>query len=223
MYSPDDIPEIDYLFISHDHWDHLDYKTIISLKPKIKKIICGLGAGAHFEHWGFDIDNIIEKDWNESIQLEDGFQVHTVPSRHFSGRGFIRNKALWMSYVLQTPTTKIFIGGDSGYDSHFEAIGNQFGPFDLAILENGQYDKSWKYIHMTPEEVILATNDLKATVLFPVHSAKFALANHDWNEPLTRITALAETGNISLMTPKIGEKTYLKQMIKFTKWWEFPN
>lgn len=223
MYSPNDIPEIDYLFISHDHWDHLDYKTIMKLEPKIKKIICGLGTGAHFEHWGFHLNDIIEKDWNETIVLEEGFIVHTATARHFSGRGFTRNKALWMSYVLQTPTSKIFIGGDSGYDNHFEEIGNQFGPFDVAILENGQYDKSWKYIHMMPNEVIQATKDLKAKVLFPVHSGKFALANHDWNEPLVKITILAETNNIPLMTPQIGEKTYLKQIEKFNNWWEFPN
>jgi len=223
MYSPDDFPEIDYLFISHDHWDHLDYKTIMKLKPKIKKIICGLGTGAHFEHWGFDTDMIIEQDWNETIVLDNGFKVHTVSARHFSGRGFTRNKALWMSYVLQTPTAKIFIGGDSGYDNHFGDIGNEFGPFDLAILENGQYDKSWKYIHMMPHEVIEAVKDLKAKTLFPVHSGKFVLANHDWNEPLTKIAALAEGNDFSLMTPQIGEKTDLKQSVKFNNWWEFPN
>lgn len=220
VYSADDFPEIDYLFITHDHWDHLDYKTISDLKPKIKKIICGLGTGAHFEHWGFDMAIIIEKDWNETIALDEDFRVQTVPARHFSGRGFKRNKALWMSYVLQTSTSKIFIGGDSGYDNHFTEIGKEFGPFDLVILENGQYDKSWKYIHMRPEEVIQAAKDLNARALFPVHSAKFALANHDWNEPLKKITSLSEGNDIYLMTPQIGEKTDLKQNTEFEKWWE---
>ncbi|MGH2664574.1 MBL fold metallo-hydrolase [Flavobacterium sp.] len=223
MYSVDDIPEIDYLFISHDHWDHLDYKTIMQLKPKIKKIICGLGTGAHLEHWGFDAAKIIEKDWNETFTLDESFHVHTVPARHFSGRGFTRNKALWMSYVLQTPTTKIFIGGDSGYDNHFAETGNKFGPFDLVILENGQYDKSWKFIHMQPKEVLQAAMDLNAKTLLPVHSSKFVLANHNWYEPLAKITELAEEINISLMTPKIGEKSYIKEEAKFEKWWEFPK
>ncbi|TGD57635.1 MBL fold metallo-hydrolase [Flavobacterium humi] len=222
-YTAQDMPEIDYLFISHDHWDHLDYKTIMELKPKIKTIICGLGTGAHFEHWGFDTGKIIEKDWNESFQLEEGFQVHTVPARHFSGRGLTRNKALWLSYVLQTPKSRLFIGGDSGYGSHFAKIGKQFGPFDLAILENGQYDKSWKYIHMMPEEVFQAAKDLNAKKLFPVHSSKFVLANHNWNEPLIKISALIEGTGMFLMTPKIGEKTYLKGNLEFPKWWEFPN
>ena len=221
VYTTDDFPEIDYLFISHDHWDHLDYKTIMKLKSKIQMVICGLGTGAHFEHWGFDTDSIIEKDWNETITLEEGFEVHTVPARHFSGRSFIRNKALWMSFVLQTPSSKLFIGGDSGYDSHFAEIGKQFGPFDLAFLENGQYDKSWKYIHMAPNEVLQAASDLKAKALFPVHSSKFTLANHNWNEPLAKITELAETSEIKLITPLIGEKTNLHTEKVFPKWWEF--
>jgi hypothetical protein len=97
IYTPNDIPKIDYLFITHDHWDHLDYQTIRKLKPKIKKVICGLGVGEHLEHWGYDNNLIIEKNWNEEIVLEEGFIVHTVPSRHFSGRGLKRNAALWTS------------------------------------------------------------------------------------------------------------------------------
>lgn len=223
IYTAADFPEIDYLFISHDHWDHLDYKTIMELKSKIKVVICGLGTGEHFEHWGFDTDLIIEKDWNETITLEDGFEVHTVPARHFSGRSFIRNKALWMSFVLKTPSSKLFLGGDSGYDSHFAEIGKQFGPFDLAFLENGQYDKSWKYIHMQPHEVLQAASDLNAKALFPVHSSKFVLANHNWNEPLSKITELANTSEIKLITPLIGEKTDINSKKTFPKWWEFSN
>jgi L-ascorbate metabolism protein UlaG (beta-lactamase superfamily) len=223
VYNTEDFPEIDYLFISHDHWDHLDYKTIMKLKSKIKTIICGLGTGAHFEHWGFDSNSIIEKDWNETITLKDGFEIHTVPARHFSGRSFTRNKALWMSFVLKTPSSKLFIGGDSGYDAHFAEIGNQFGPFDLAFLENGQYDKSWKYIHMMPNEVLQAAIDLKTKALFPVHSSKFTLANHNWNEPLSKISKLAEATEIKLITPLIGEKTNIHTEKIFPKWWEFLN
>lgn len=221
IYTTDDLPEIDYLFISHDHWDHLDYKTIMKLKPKLKTIITGLGTGEHFEHWGFDKNLIIEKDWNETITLEDGFVVNTVPARHFSGRSLKRNKALWTSFVLQTPSSKLFLGGDSGYDNHFATIGRQFGPFDLAFLENGQYDKSWKYIHMTPNEVLQAAIDLNTKALFPVHSSKFVLANHNWNEPLSRISELVTSTNIKLFTPIIGDKTDLHSEKTFPKWWEF--
>ena len=161
-YTPEDFPEIDYLFISHDHWDHLDYNAIKKLKPKIKKVICGLGTGAHFESWYFPKEMIIEKDWNEEEILEPGFMVYTAPARHFSGRGFKRNQALWISFVLQTPTMKIYIGGDSGYDKHFAEIGKTFGPFDLAIIENGQYNKNWKHVHLLPEEIVQVANDLSA-------------------------------------------------------------
>ena len=121
IYTTDDLPEIDLLFITHDHWDHLDYTTLKKLKSKIKTIITGLGTGAHLERWGFNKEMIIEKDWNDNINPEDGFSVTITPARHFSGRGFVRNRALWSSFVLQTPTLKIYIGGDSGYDNHFTA------------------------------------------------------------------------------------------------------
>ena len=220
-YTPADIPEIDYLFISHDHWDHLDYKAIVALKPKIKRVICSLGTGEHLERWGYDKDIITEKDWNEEIMLDVGFTVHTIPARHFSGRSFKRNQALWMSYVLKTPTMNIFIGGDSGYDKHFADAGKTFGPFDLAILENGQYDKSWKYIHMQPVEVLQAAKDLRALRLLPVHSSKFALANHDWDTPLITIAALNKKENQHLITPMIGEQVDLKNTAQqFSQWWE---
>ena len=223
VYTARDIPAIDYLFITHDHWDHLDYDTIIQLKPKIKKIITGLGVGEHLEHWGFDRNKIIEKDWNEEIVLEDGFVVNTAPARHFSGRGFKRNTSLWMSFILQTPTMKVYIGGDSGYDQHFKEIGTRFGPFDLAILENGQYGKNWKYIHMTPEEVVQAAQDLKAKTLLPVHWSKFLLSVHAWDEPMIRLLKEARQKNMALLHPMIGDIIYLKETVRPVTWWEELN
>ena len=221
VYKTDDIPEIDYLFISHDHWDHLDYKTIIKLKPKIKKIICGLGVGEHFEQWGFENQIILEHDWNEKILLDNGFVVHTLPARHFSGRTFKRNTSLWLSFAFKTPNFNFYLGGDSGYDEHFAQIGRDFGPFDLAILENGQYDKSWKHIHMMPDEVLDAAQDLNAVRLFPVHSSKFALGNHAWDTPLKTITEFNQAHNLNLISPRIGEIVYLKNTSqKFDFWWE---
>lgn len=219
-YTVDDMPEIDFLFITHDHWDHLDYDTIIKLNPKIKKIITGLGVGEHLEHWGFKTDLIIEKDWNEEINLGEGFMVYTAPARHFSGRTLKRNASLWMSFILQAPSINLYLGGDSGYDEHFKDIGNKFGPFDLAILENGQYDKSWKYIHMMPEEVVQAAQDLKAKVLLPVHWSKFSLSIHAWDEPMIRIVKEAEKKNVTLLTPMIGELINLKETRSQNWWWE---
>ena len=219
-YTPDDIPEIDFLFISHDHWDHVDYKTLRRLRPKIKKVICGLGTGAHLESWGYDPARIIEKDWHEQVILDDGFVVDVCPARHFSGRGFVRNKALWVSFALTTPTLKIFIGGDSGYDTHFAAIGAAHGPFDLSILECGQYSRNWKYIHLMPEEVVQAAQDLRAKRLLAVHWGKFALANHDWDDPIIRVAAESERKGMPLLHPLIGEKVSLEEMGVFERWWE---
>lgn len=219
-YTVADLPDIDYLVISHDHYDHLDYQTIVLLKSKVKKVICGLGVGAHFEHWGYGSEKIIEKDWNEEVELDSGFKVIILPARHFSGRTFARNNTLWASYVLQSPTKKIYIGGDSGYDNHLKDIGNRFGPVDLAILENGQYNLAWPHIHMQPEEVLKAGLDLKAKRIFPVHSSKFSLANHSWDEPLVHISELAKTVNFPLVTPMIGELVNLDDTHQnFKQWW----
>lgn len=219
VYTTEDIPGIDYLFVSHDHWDHLDYETIIKLKPKIKKIITGLGVGAHLEHWGYSNDLIIECDWNEEVILDNGFKVNTAPARHFSGRGIKRNQVLWMSFVFTSPCMKIYIGGDSGYDTHFAEIGKSYGPIDLAILECGQYDKNWKYIHMMPHEIVQAAIDLKAKALLPVHWAKFALALHAWDEPITMVTEECKKNNIPILHPMIGEKLDLKNMQPCKTWW----
>jgi len=220
VYTADEIPEIDFLFISHDHWDHLDYKTIIKLKPKVKQVICGLGTGAHLEYWSYNPEIIIERDWNEEIELPDGFKVYTTPARHFSGRTFVRNKALWMSFVLKTPTMQIFIGGDSGYDKHFKEIGNKFGGFDLAVLENGQYNKSWQNIHTLPEELMQVAKDLKAKKILPVHSAKFKLSTHAWDEPLKKAVENGRKENIRVLTPMIGEQVDLRnENQQFSEWW----
>jgi len=222
QYIVADLPPIDYLFISHDHYDHLDYETYIALKAKVKKVFCGLGVGSHLERWGYTDSQIVEKDWNEDVPLDDGFIVHTTTARHFSGRGFSRNNTLWMSYILQSPTQKIFIGGDGGYDTHYKEIGNKYGPIDLAILDNGQYDVKWKYIHHLPHETLMAARDLKATRLFPVHSSKFAMANHAWNEPLVKISALNKNlkAPLPLVTPIIGELVDLRNEKQvFKAWW----
>jgi L-ascorbate metabolism protein UlaG (beta-lactamase superfamily) len=220
-FAADHIPALDYLFISHDHWDHLDYETIMKLKPKIKKVICGLGVGEDFEYWGFDKKAITELDWNEQAVLDNGFVVNAVPARHFSGRSLKRNQTLWVSYAFKTPTMNIYIGGDGGYDKHFSEIGKKFGPFDLAILENGQYNKNWRYIHHLPEDVLKSFRDINARRLFPVHSSKFALAMHPWDEPLAAIAKNCEESGVALITPMIGEVVYLKDPDqKFSRWWE---
>ncbi|MPT33178.1 MAG: MBL fold metallo-hydrolase, partial [Chryseobacterium sp.] len=146
--------------------------------------------------------------------------AHT-PARHFSGRMFKRNNTLWSSYVLETPTKKIFVGGDSGYDFHFKEIGEKFGPFDWAILENGQYNEKWRYIHTLPEEFVKVAEELNVKNILPVHSGKFALAQHSWNEPLQKIYENSQNKSFKLFTPLIGEKLELDSDSQiFSEWWK---
>ncbi len=221
LYTVEDVPAIDYLLITHDHYDHLDYQTVKALKDKVQAVICGLGVGAHLERWGYPADQIIEKDWNESLILEKGMTLHTLPTRHFSGRTFKRNNTLWLSFLLESPNGKFYLGGDSGYGDHFAKIGDQFGPIDLAILENGQYNPAWQEIHCFPEETLKAAKALKAKRLMPVHSSKFALAMHPWYEPLTEITRLNSGYHVPLVTPMIGEGVNLQETGQvFSEWWK---
>ena len=218
----DNIPAIDFLIITHDHYDHLDYTTFKNIQHKVSKIVCPLGVGEHLEYWGYAPENIIELEWWENMPLTNEITITATPTRHFSGRGFKRNNTLWASYALQTSKLKMYLGGDSGYDNHFKEIGEKHGPFDLAILENGQYNYKWKYIHLMPKEVIQAAKDLQAKAFFPVHSAKFKLADHPWKEPLEQVALLhKQEENLNLFTPKIGEVVYLNDTEQnFDPWWE---
>lgn len=222
VFKPEDMPEVDYLVISHDHWDHLDYKTVTALKDKIGKVVCGLGVGEHFERWGFALADIIEMDWQESYTNENDVTFYCLPARHFSGRGLSSNQSLWASYLIDTKKHKVYIGGDTGYDTHFKEISETFGTIDLAILENGQYNKDWSQIHMLPEYLVKAYKDLNANALFTVHHSKYALAYHPWDEPLKNIAAFAERDSINLILPMMGERVSLNDSTTYTinKWWE---
>lgn len=218
-YHADDFPKLDILVLTHDHYDHLDFKTVVKLRSKVSKIVCSLGVGSHLEHWGFDPKKINELDWWENFTDED-FSFTAVPGRHFSGRGLKRGQSLWSGFVLKTKTLNLFLGGDSGYDTHFKAIGEKFGPFDLAILEAGQYNTSWPNIHMMPEETVQAAVDLKAKVVLPVHWGKFNLALHAWDDSIKRVLKKAEELKVVLTTPKIGEALNIDSTPISEKWWE---
>jgi L-ascorbate metabolism protein UlaG (beta-lactamase superfamily) len=221
VYKAEDIPSIDVLLVTHDHYDHLDYPTIRALLPKINRVYCGLGVGAHLQRWGVSAEQLHELDWHQQLKINNDITLSAVPTRHFSGRSLKRNSTLWLGFVVETPGYKLLVGGDSGYGEHFKQIGAQHGPFDLVLLENGQYDRKWKYIHMQPEEVLQAAQDLRAKRLLPVHSAKFALANHPWDEPLRRIQSAAGNFSLQLATPQIGERLELQNPTQsFQKWWE---
>ena len=223
IYNASDIPDIDYLIITHDHWDHLDYNTVKELKPRVGKVVCPLGVGAHFVRWDFAASDIIEMDWNEMTTPDLSVEIYCLPARHFSGRALKQKQSLWASFLIKSGSHTIFISGDGGYDTHFANIGEQFGAIDFALLENGQYGNSWRYIHLHPEEVLQAGIDLRAKYIIPVHHSKFCISNHSWNEPMQRITAANDQleNPKRILTPKIGEIVFLNDTTQiFTKWWK---
>ncbi|RAJ04249.1 L-ascorbate metabolism protein UlaG (beta-lactamase superfamily) [Chitinophaga skermanii] len=214
-----DLPKLDVVIITHDHYDHLDYHTILQLVPRAPRFITPLGVGAHLESWGIPSSDIQELDWWQHIDIQPGMQLTATPARHFSGRAFNRNNTLWTSYVMKTSRCNLFIGGDSGYGAHFKEIGEKMGPFDLAILESGQYNEFWPDIHMMPEETVHAAADLQAKALLPVHWGKYVLSMHPWEEPPERVSAEIKQYNIELLTPMIGETIVLDQPNKTGAWW----
>lgn len=219
-YRVADLPDdIDVVLITHDHWDHLDHPTFRQLKGRIGAIVTSLGVGAHLERWGYDSSMIHELYWHEDIQIGT-LKITATPARHFSGRWLKRNTSLWSSFVLNSDSMRIFVGGDSGYGQHFRKIGEQYGPFDLAVLENGQYNEYWRYIHLMPEEVVQAAGDLNAEVFLPVHHSRFPLSNHAWDEPLIRVSAEAKKIGVPIWTPRLGQLIRLDQPNTFEHWWE---
>lgn len=189
IYRAEDMPKIDALLISHDHWDHLNYPSVVALKDKVSHVVCPLGVGAYFEDWGYVAEKILEADWYEQVKLEDGFTIHVLPARHYSGRLLRQNQTLWAGFALESAARRLFFSGDSGYGPHFAEIGRRFGGFDFAALDCGQYDDRWAYIHMTPEEAVKAARDLNASMLLPSHVGRFSIARHAWDEPFIRIAA----------------------------------
>ena len=221
-YQAEDFPEIDLILISHDHYDHLDEIAVKRLIPKTKHFLTSLGVDAHLKHWGVAAEQITALDWEQEFSFE-GLKFTAAPARHFSGRKFKRGNTLWSSFILKTATQQIYLGGDSGYDQHFKLIGQQYGPFDLVILECGQYGKDWPKIHLLPEEMIKAATELKAKKLVPVHWGKFSLAFHPWTEPIERALKAAENIEIDIYTPQIGELLHFNEINQTKKWWRAIN
>ncbi|HMZ90686.1 MAG TPA: MBL fold metallo-hydrolase [Chitinophagales bacterium] len=219
-YGVADMPEIDMLVITHDHYDHLDYETVVALKSKVKEVVCSLGVAAHLIKWGYQESHIHELYWHESKTVFENFTFTAEPARHFSGRGITRNKSLWCAFALQTPELTVFIGGDSGYGKHFKEIGTRYNGFDIALLECGQYNPAWKYIHMMPEETVMAAQDIQAKIFVPVHWGKFALSLHTWQEPADRVVAAAQRAEMPYATPKIGEAYVIGAGGQTHHWWQ---
>jgi len=203
--SVEELPSIDAVLISHDHYDHLDYDTIKKLRAKTKQFFVPLGVGAHLQTWGVKKSQIVELDWWDEAAFGDLTLVCT-PARHFSGRGLNdRFKTLWCSWVIKSTDTNLFFSGDTGYGPHFKQIGKKYGPFDLTLLECGQYDKRWPHVHMQPEQTFTAYQDLRGKRLLPMHWGTFVLALHPWMDSVERVRKAAAPHGEEVMTPTIGE------------------
>lgn len=220
--SIDDLPHIDVVVISHDHYDHLDYPSIRQLARKTTMFFVPLGLAAHLRRWGVRDDQITELDWWDERDYE-GLTLACTPSRHFSGRTLTdRYATLWCSWVIRDANTSIYFSGDSGYGPHFKQIGTQYGPFDLTLLECGQYNDAWRDVHMMPEQTAQAHTDLRGKRMIAMHWGAFTLALHDWTDPIKRVLAAGKKQHSLIMTPKIGQTVAFmsKNPPEKINWWE---
>lgn len=219
-FSVESIDQIDVVFFSHDHYDHLDYGTIQKIKHCVRQFVVPQGVAAHLIRWGVPAQKIIECQWHEHVTWGN-FTFVATPARHFSGRHLLdRNKSLWCSWVIKDAEQSLFFSGDSGYGPHFKEIGEQYGPFDWALMECGQYDERWAAIHMLPEQTVQAAIDVNAKNVIPIHWGGFILSLHHWYDPIERVVTAAFQQNLQLLTPQIGEPVHTtNDSFSFSKWW----
>jgi len=215
-----DLPEIDLLLFTHDHYDHIDMESVKRLQSKSKQYFVALGVKRHLIEWGINAEKIKEFDWWQTQTFED-LTITFTPTRHFSGRGLRdRAKSLWGGWAFKTDKENIWFSGDGGFGNHFIEIGEKLGPFDFGFLECGQYNENWHAIHMYPEESIQAAIDAKVKKIMPVHWAGFSLAQHPWKEPIERFIEAGIAKKINFISPKIGQMVDLSEKKHFEKWWE---
>jgi len=222
VFKMKELPKIDFILISHDHYDHLDMKTIKFFnKNKNISFVVPLGVGSHLKKWGVPDSRIIEMDWWDS-KIIKGIKFICTPAQHFSGRkGFIETqKSLWASWVVKSGDRSFYFSGDSGYSKHYKQIGDKYGPMEVVFMDSGQYNTRWKEVHNMPDEVIKGFVDLKGENLIPIHWGMFTLAMHNWFDPPVEIKKRAKDQNISLITPIIGQVINMKKMTSTESWWE---
>lgn len=219
-YRIDQMPPIDAVLISHDHYDHLEYETILALEDKVKLFFVPLGVGAHLIEWGVDAQKITELDWWEETAFTKEIKLVYTPTRHFSGRSILnRKQTLWGSWSIIGQKHKVFFSGDSGYFDEFKKVGEKLGPFDLAFVENGQYNQDWASIHMMPEQSALVASELNAAAIVPIHWGRFSLSIHPWDEPVKRFIKASEKYDYKALTPAPGQiMTFPWQST--IEWWE---
>ena len=216
----EEIPPLDAVIVSHDHYDHLDMGTIRALaaQPALRFVV-PLGMGAHLERWGINRSRITELDWREATSV-GGLTITATPSRHFSGRWLTGgNRVLWATWVVAGPSHRVFHSGDTGFFEGFARIGADFGPFDLTMIKIGAYDVTWPDIHVNPEEAVRAHTMLRGAVLLPIHWGTFNMAFHDWFEPAERVLAAASQAGIRFVMPRQGQQIEPSQAAGFEPWW----
>jgi len=215
-----ELEKIDFVILSHDHYDHLDYPTIKKIKDKVVRFVVPMGIGNHLTSWGVNKDLITELNWEQSFKHED-IELICLPARHFSGRGPLnRNSTLWSSWAIKNKKGKVYFSGDSGYGSHFKKIGQEHGPFDFSLIDCGQYNKAWKYSHMFPEQAIKAAVDLNTKYLIPIHWGAFTLASHSWIEPPEIVSRESANFNQNFIIPEIGQVLVVdKENKTVARWW----
>jgi L-ascorbate metabolism protein UlaG (beta-lactamase superfamily) len=215
-----DLPPIEGLILSHDHYDHLDTPTIEFLNGRVQRYFVPLGVGARLQDMGVAAPRIQEFDWWQGASHAD-VRLTAVPAQHFSGRTlWDRNRTLWAGWVIESGGQRIYYSGDTGYFPGFKQIGERFGGFDLVLMENGAYDSYWPSVHLSPEETVQAFQDVRGRVLYLVHNSTFNLAFHTWRDPLDRVAALAEAKGLNLATPEIGEVLTIGQPRRNALWWK---
>lgn len=216
-----DLPHIDAILLSHDHFDHLDKHAVLLLMAKGIRVITMLGVGKRLIGWGANEQLVTELDWWQQTELSNGFVITALPSRHFSGRWLSdRFSTLWGSFAIKGPLHNVYFGADSGYYDGFKKIGDKLGPFDLTMLDTGAYNKEWESIHMGPENAIQAHLDLKGKLLMPIHWGTFNLAFHPWTEPVERVIRAAEMNDVRLLLPRPGETRDINKGAYNSKWWQ---
>ena len=217
----DSLETIDFVIISHDHYDHLDYSTIKEIKNKVHFFLVPLGVDSHLKNWGIKEQKIISLNWDQNFE-SSGIEFVCLPARHFSGRGPLNaNSTLWSSWAIKSPIVKIYFSGDSGYGKHIKKIGVEHGPFDLSLIDCGQYNKAWKYSHMFPKEAVSAAMELNSNYFMPIHWGAFTLALHPWDEPVKESLRISEIMELKCITPKIGSILSKETLNKKTlDWWE---
>ena len=217
----EELPPIDFIVISHDHYDHLDMNAVKFFKESNTRFLVPLGVASHLEYWGISRDKVTEFDWWQSRNIA-GITFTCAPAQHFSGRtGTIAmQKTLWSSWAVRTEATSVYFSGDSGYAGHFKEIGDRLGPFDLTFIDAGQYNERWRQVHNLPPEVIDAFYDLRGDILVPIGWGMFTLALHDWYEPPVEISSRAFEIGATVAIPRFGEWVDIRQRLPDKKWWE---